>query len=61
MAPRDGMRRPELIFLHSVSADGFDVPACDFQKLVALPKEVQIPYSQKIETVGRRGSYRFAA
>jgi hypothetical protein len=36
------MRRPELIFLHSVSADGFDVPACDFQKLVALPKEVQI-------------------
>ena len=30
------MRRPELIFLHSVSADGFDVPACDFQKLVAL-------------------------
>jgi hypothetical protein len=55
------MRRPELIFLHSVSADGFDVPACDFQKLVALPKEVQIPYSQKIETVGRRGSYRFAA
>jgi hypothetical protein len=33
------MRRPELIFLHSVSADGFDVPACDFQKLVALSRE----------------------
>jgi hypothetical protein len=33
------MRRPELIFLHSVSADGFDVPACDFQKLVALSQE----------------------
>ena len=33
------MRRPELIFLHSVSADGSDVPACDFQKAGgALPR-----------------------
>jgi hypothetical protein len=39
------MRPPELIFLHSVSADGFDVPACDFQKLVALPQRGPDPYS----------------
>src|SRR5262252_5372729 len=39
MARQDGMRRPELIFLHSVSADGSDVPACDFQKAGgALPR-----------------------
>jgi hypothetical protein len=50
------MRRPELIFLHSANADGFDVRPVTFKSSWLSPKEVQIHLRWQTPLPSRSGS-----